>query len=334
LLYFPAIYGPHNAVEHHFFCYNFNMTDAEHEKKLAEIQHELVTSELRYRKLFETAKDGILLIDPSTEKVIDANPFLLEMIGYSLNDVTGKKLWEIGAIKDVEASKALFKTLQETGYAHYEGLPLQSRDGKEHEVEFVSNKYQLDGSKMIQCNIRDITDRKAAEKKADDFLKELKDELKLNNLITETITCGVLIYNARSGQCVFVNNAASKEIGASKEQLLKQNFREIKSWRGDLLEAAEAAIATGLSQTTDQHITTSFGTEIWVEAVFASFVKGGETFLLFIVHNILKRKQLEDDLKNRINEIEKINKTMVGRELKMVELKKENEELRGRLDRK
>jgi PAS domain S-box-containing protein len=160
---------------HYLFCYNFNMTDLEPGKELRDMQDKLITSELRYRKLFETAKDAILLIDPLTEQIIDANPFLLGMIGYSLADVVGKKLWEIGAIKDIEATKALFKTLQETGYAHYEGLPLQSEDGKKHEVEFVSNKYRLNGHMMIQCNIRDITDRVASEKKAATYLKQLEE---------------------------------------------------------------------------------------------------------------------------------------------------------------
>jgi len=151
------------------------MTDLEPGKELRDMQDKLITSELRYRKLFETAKDAILLIDPLTEQIIDANPFLLEMVGYPLADVVGKKLWEIGAIKDVEATKTLFKTLQDVGYAHYEGLPLQSKDGKKHEVEFVSNKYRLNGHMMIQCNIRDITDRVASEKKATEYLAQLEE---------------------------------------------------------------------------------------------------------------------------------------------------------------
>jgi PAS domain S-box-containing protein len=302
------------------------------EKELKEIQHDLIASEVRYRKLFETAKDGILLIDPVTEKVIDANPFLLDMIGYSLDDVIGKKLWEIGAIKDIAASKALFKTLQEKGYAHYEGLPLQSKDGKEHEVEFVSNKYRIDGTKMIQCNIRDITDRKMAEKKTDTYLAELKDEFNLNNLINETTTCGVLIYNAKSGQCIFANSAAAKETGGSKEQLLSQNFREIKTWKkGGLLDAAEAAIATGLPQRAEQHIVTSFGKEAYLEAVFVSFIKGGERFLMVVIHDILRTKQMEEEMEKQMIELATANKAMVGRELKMMELKDQVEELKKQL---
>ncbi len=142
--------------------------------KREDIDHKLLVSEMRYRKLFETAKDGILLIDPATEKIIDANPFLLDMIGYSLCDIIGKKLWEIGTFEDIEVTKALFAELQKNGYVHYEDIPLKSKDGTEHAVEFVSNKYRIDGSTMIQCNIRDITVRKTAEKKAATYLEELE----------------------------------------------------------------------------------------------------------------------------------------------------------------
>jgi len=143
-------------------------------------EHRMSASEVKYRKLFETAKDGILLIDPVTENIIDANPFLLEMIGYSLADVVGKKLWEIGAIRNIEATKAIFEELQKTRYARYEDMPMRSKDGKDHEVEFVSNRYFVDGTEMIQCNIRDITDRKDTERKAAYYLGGLE---KLNKLM-------------------------------------------------------------------------------------------------------------------------------------------------------
>jgi len=144
-------------------------------------EHKLQISEVRYRKLFETAKDGILLIDPTTEKIIDANPFLLELIKYSKPEILGKELWEIGAVKDIAYAKKMFEELQATGYVRYEDIPIKSKDGQEREVEFVSNRYPLDGTEMIQCNIRDITDRKAAEKRATTYMEGLE---KLNRMMT------------------------------------------------------------------------------------------------------------------------------------------------------
>jgi PAS domain S-box-containing protein len=146
-----------------------------------ESEHKLLLSEVRYRKLFETAKDGIILIDPVTEKIIDANPFLLALIRYSKEEILGKELWEIGAVQDISYAKKMFEELQATGYVRYEDIPIKSKDGQEHEVEFVSNRYPIDGTEMIQCNIRDITERKAAEKKAAMYLEGLE---KLNKMMT------------------------------------------------------------------------------------------------------------------------------------------------------
>ena len=120
----------------------------------------LKASETRYRRLFETAQDGILILDAETERIADVNPFLIEMLGYPHEDFLGKKLWEIGAFEDVEASKAAFGELQAKGYVRHEDLPLRTKDGRSMAVEFVSNVYLVDHHKVIQCNIRDITDRK------------------------------------------------------------------------------------------------------------------------------------------------------------------------------
>ena len=120
-------------------------------------------SEIRYRRLFEAARDGILIVDPETRKISDANPFMTELLGYPRAELLGKELWEIGLLKDEEASRAAFGELQQKHYIRYEDLPLQNREGERREVEFVSNRYQENGHEVIQCNIRDITERKRVE---------------------------------------------------------------------------------------------------------------------------------------------------------------------------
>lgn len=141
------------------------------EFKALETEHKhagelLQASETRYRRLFETAKDGILILDADTGKITDVNPFLTDMLGYSKDEFLGKKLWEIGPFKDIEISKVAFQELQRREYIRYENLPLESRDGRRIDVEFVSNVYPVDHRKVIQCNIRDITERRRAEEAA------------------------------------------------------------------------------------------------------------------------------------------------------------------------
>jgi len=123
----------------------------------------LKESEIRYRRLFETAQDGIILLDAATGQILDINPFLLKLLGYSHKDFLGKKLWEIGPFEDIEASRLRFSELQTKGYVRYEHLPLETSDGRRIDVEFVSNVYLVDQEKIIQCNIRDITSRKKTE---------------------------------------------------------------------------------------------------------------------------------------------------------------------------
>jgi PAS domain S-box-containing protein len=131
----------------------------------------LRTSEIRYRRLFEAARDGILILNAHTLAITDVNPFMSELLGYSRAEFLGKELWEIGLFSDKNASKAAFKELQEIGYLRYEDLPLETKQGEPREVEFVSNVYDEDGEQVIQCNIRDITTRKAQEKERGQLLK-------------------------------------------------------------------------------------------------------------------------------------------------------------------
>jgi diguanylate cyclase (GGDEF)-like protein/PAS domain S-box-containing protein len=124
---------------------------------------QIKTSELRYRRLFEAAQDGILILDAQTGAIIDVNPFLIKMLGYSRAEFVEKKLWEMGAFKDIEASQEAFEALQKNEYIRYEDLPLRAKNGRLVDVEFVSNVYLVGVEKVIQCNIRDITERKQAQ---------------------------------------------------------------------------------------------------------------------------------------------------------------------------
>jgi len=125
----------------------------------------LLVSESRYRRLFETAQDGILLLNADTAQIEDVNPFLIKMLGYSHTECLGKKLWEVGPFADIAQSKEMFVELQAKGYARYDDLPLKTKAGTKIQVEFVSNSYECGGIKVIQCNIRDITERKVADAK-------------------------------------------------------------------------------------------------------------------------------------------------------------------------
>jgi PAS domain S-box-containing protein len=131
-------------------------------------------SEVRYRQLFEAAQDGILILDAETGAIKDANPFILRLLGYSLEEIVGKKLWDLGLIRQAEEQQAIFHQLQTQHYIRYEHLPLKTADGHPIEVEFVSTVYWLGEQQIVQCNIRNITDRRRQEEALKQFTARLE----------------------------------------------------------------------------------------------------------------------------------------------------------------
>jgi PAS domain S-box-containing protein len=125
----------------------------------AAIDQSLRFSEMRYRRLFESAQDGILILNAETSEIEDANPFLIDIIGYSHEELVGKSLWDIGAFRDTKLNQDAFIELQTNRYIRYSDLPLERKDGQLIYVEFISNVYDCDGIEVIQCNIRDNSKR-------------------------------------------------------------------------------------------------------------------------------------------------------------------------------
>jgi PAS domain S-box-containing protein len=132
-------------------------------------------SELRYRRLFQTAKDGILILDAETGTITDANPFICGLLGYEHDDFLGRELWQIGLFRDKRENLIAYRELREKGYSRYDHLPLRTKAGRKVDVEFVSNVYRVNGQETVQCNIRDISERTQLEKAAKEQAKSLAD---------------------------------------------------------------------------------------------------------------------------------------------------------------
>jgi two-component system CheB/CheR fusion protein len=125
------------------------------EIKVQKTNDALTISETRYRRLFETSQDGILILDAESGKITDVNPFLIELLGYSKEQFIEKAIWEIGFLKDIVANKDKFLELQQKEFVRYENLPLETAAGKKIQVEFISNVYSANEIKVIQCQIRE-----------------------------------------------------------------------------------------------------------------------------------------------------------------------------------
>ena len=197
----------------------------------AGMEHPLSNPELRYRRLFESAQDGILILNAETGLINDVNPYLINMLGYSREEFVEKKLWEVGAFKDIEASRNSFLALQQDEYIRYDDLPLKTKDGRLVQVEFISNVYLVGNEKVIQCNIRDIGDRKRAEAalraKAEanwSLIENLEDHW----LLIKNLPVGVVVH-APDTHIVLCNPEGSQLLGMSSDQMLGKDSHD-PSW--------------------------------------------------------------------------------------------------------
>ena len=229
------------------------------ERRRAEVA--MRNSEVRYRRLFQSAKDGILILDAGTGKVIEANPFMSELLGYDHDEFLGKELWEIGLFRDINESRAAYRDLQEKGYVRYENLPLESRNGQKVEVEFVSNVYAENHHQVVQCNIRDITERSRLQRltqeqaaaladldrRKDEFLAMLSHELR--NPLAPILNAALLLrLHSNRNRLHGIENPVLQQSAAIIERQVGQLARIVD----DLLEVSR--ITTGRIQLHQERI--------------------------------------------------------------------------------
>jgi PAS domain S-box-containing protein len=217
---------------------------AEARTELAQTRSEqaIRASELSYRRLFEAAKDGILILDADTGQITDVNPFLIELLGFSLSEMVGKTVGELSPFKDIESNKAMLERLKRYGYVRYEDLPLETTDGRQIAVEFVSNVYQAGDKKVIQCNIRDITGRKRAQEEirdlnvtleqrviertaqlqaANQVLQESEERFRL--LVEGVQDCAIFMLSPQ-GHVVSWNKGAERIKGYKADEIIGKHF--------------------------------------------------------------------------------------------------------------
>ena len=261
-------------------------------KEQKRVDEKFADSEMRYRRLFETAKDGILILDPITSKIVDANPFIINILGYPLEHIIDKQLWEIGLFRNKEESKQAFVELIKTRYIRFENMPIQRKNGQIVEVEFVSNVYQANNKDVIQCNIRDITERKQAEKKLS------ISESRYRRLF-ETAQDGILILDFETGNIVDANPFIIQIIDYPIEKILGKKLWEIGLFSNK--EESELAFiklkTDGYIRFEDMPIQKQNGKITEVEFVSNVYLVNNIQVIQCNIRDITERKQAEEEIK-------------------------------------
>jgi diguanylate cyclase (GGDEF)-like protein/PAS domain S-box-containing protein len=261
--------------------YNIHNID---DRKRAE--EALISSETRYRRLFESAKDGIIILDAETGMIQDVNPYLIDLLGFTKEQLINKAIWDIGAFSDIISNRINFLELKSKEYIRYDDMPLQTIDGRQISVEFVSNVYLVNEKKVIQCNIRNITKRKAIEGALDQSEKKYSDYI-------ENAPHGVFVVD-KSGRYIDLNRAATEITGYSKEEQLKMDIRDItaEESQNHAYELFERLSKTGAMSGELQFIHKNGSKRWWsIDAV-----KLSENKFLGFSSDITERRKVESDL--------------------------------------
>ncbi len=155
--------------------------------------------------------------------------------------------------------------------------------------------------------VHDITEMKEAGDILMESERKLTELIDFNQKLIDISPMGIASFDGLSGQCLSVNESFAKIIGASREQTLEQNFRNIKSWKeSDLLKDAEETLSDGQIHQNEVKITTSFGNELWIDYKFVTFSDKGQNLLLLLLNDVTQRKQAEQALRESESNIQAI----------------------------
>ncbi|MGA2544920.1 MAG: PAS domain S-box protein [Rectinemataceae bacterium] len=147
----------------------------------------LRSSEVRFRRLFETSKDGVMIVDNGTGMVVDVNPSMTKILGLTQEYFLGKKISELDFLKNIIFPKDIFPKLQQQEYVRYKDQPMETVDGRKIYVEFIYNSYKVNHREVTQLNIRDITNFILAEQERDELAARLSHYLSTSPTVTYSL---------------------------------------------------------------------------------------------------------------------------------------------------
>ena len=264
--------------------------DITEQKRLEDL---LADSEERYRRLFETANDGIVLMEKDQGKITHANPAFEKMLGYNMQEVVDNKLQNFVVLPDLHDFQTIMQVLNKEGIIKFDDV-LVTTKSRQH---LVTEIYFVDRAKLVQCNIRDVTERKRQE----EALRENEEKFRT---IFNSSSDAIFIHDT-SGRFLEVNDVACERLGYTRDELLEMTLMDI-----DTPEAAR--IAPEHIRHLHQEGFISFegahqrkdGQQFPVEITSRLIGYEGETWILSTVRDITERKQAEERLRTAHDKVD------------------------------
>lgn len=272
------------------------------------IQEKLKESELHFRKLFENSIIGMYLTTPDG-KIINANKALCNMLEYRTFDEL--KNLNLEQNKDQSTSRSTFKAIieKQNSIKGFESV-WKTKTGQDIYVRESARKYiDENGNIFYEGTVENITKQKEAIKSLKEFHSFNKKIIKIGKLGSATFS--------KTGDCISVNQTYADIIGATREQVLKQNIYRTKTWKNfGLLINAKKCLSGGIQYKTIIESESSFNKQIWIEIHLSRIYKEKQAQLLVIIKDIssyMKAKQKQFQTKAEyINLIENVNVPVFG----------------------
>jgi len=247
------------------------------------LENLLTESEERYRRLFETASDGIVLLEKREGKITHANPATEKMLGYTNKESIGNKLQDIGVLLDMGDFQTTMQNLNKSGIINYDDVPVKTKSGQHIDTDI----YLVDRARLVQCNIRDITEHKLEEEALSESEARYRSLFENNHAV-------MLLIDPDNGAIVDANAAACAYYGWSREELERRRIDEINTLTSEEVSAEmQLARAEKRNNFFFKHRRAD-GTIRDVEVYSGPILLQGKTLLYSIVHDVTNRKQAEE----------------------------------------
>lgn len=275
---------------------------------IEDVTHRREIAEIRYRRLFETAKDGIVLIDVEAETVQDVNPYFLALTGYSREDFVAKPIAEAGRLLGIGSAGGVIEATGRSEIVRYDDLELTRRDQRTISVEAIGNRYMVGSQPVIQLNVRDISARKESERS----LRESEERFRL---VVESVRDYAIFQLDNDGRIVTWNPGAERLLGWKEQDVVGRSgavvFTPEDVERGEPEGELERARTMGRSADERWHLRMD-GTRFFASGVLTRSPEGhGEVFgFTKVMQDITSRKEQDDQLRRSLEE-----KSMLVREI-------------------